>query len=302
MKLLGSYINGNINVKLYSDGTKERITEDDEFITEFPECADVCISTYCQNNCGFCYANCSSNGKDADLKSIIESGFFDNIHPYTELAINFNSDFDSNETLPFFLEYMKSKKVVVNATVNQKDFLNHYDKLLQLSNEKLIWGLGVSLSEVSEEFIIKIKDFSNAIIHIINGIVTPDQIKALADNDLKILILGYKHIGRGISNYKEAEDLINKRQQWIDNNLEIISRKFKVVSFDNLALEQLNVRRLLTEEEWGSFYLGDDGTSSFYVDLVNKYYARNSLGGTKYPIENDINECFKHMKEREVIK
>lgn len=35
--LLYYYQNGNYDVKIYSDGTKVRTTEDDEFIAQFPE-------------------------------------------------------------------------------------------------------------------------------------------------------------------------------------------------------------------------------------------------------------------------
>jgi len=59
---------------------------------------------------------------------------------------------------------------------------------------------------------------------------------------------------------------------------------FAVASFDNLAIEQLDVRRLLSDEEWNEFYGGDDGTFSFYINLVSGYFAKNSLSDVHYPI------------------
>lgn len=45
--LLHLYQNGNYDVKIYSDGTKVRTTEDDEFIAQFPENIDCKITNKC---------------------------------------------------------------------------------------------------------------------------------------------------------------------------------------------------------------------------------------------------------------
>ena len=50
------YENGNYIVKLYSDGSKFRITEGDiKLEPEFPESIDLKISNHCPYNCAFCH-------------------------------------------------------------------------------------------------------------------------------------------------------------------------------------------------------------------------------------------------------
>ena len=61
-----------------------------------------------------------------------------------------------------------------------------------------------------------------------------------------------------------------------DNCLDMI-KHFKLVSFDNLAIEQLDVKNKLNEKDWSKFYRGDDGHHTFYVDLVEEKFAKNSI-------------------------
>lgn len=296
-ELIGEYKNGNYNVRIYSDGTKIRETEEDEFIPEFPECMDVNVSTLCGNKCDFCYSNCSLEGKNADFDKYFNNGFFDGIRPYTEIAININSIWHPG--LINFLEKMKERKVIVNATINQKDFEKSITTLKRLTEEKLIWGLGISLNIVTEDFIEEVKEFPNAVIHVINGIVRPDQIKELSNNGLKLLILGYKQIGRGIDWYTKTGEKIKKRQSWINDNLKIMANKFEIISLDNLACEQLNVKSLISEKQYEERFLGKDGFTSFYLNLVNDTFALNSLSSENecYPIgDKTIDECFNFIK------
>lgn len=289
-KLLGQYKNSNAIVKLYEDGTKIRETEDDDFLpAERPETMDVCISEYCANDCQFCYAGCSKNGKHADFQKYAK--LLNSIPYLCEMAININSD-PHPDLIPF-LETMKDHNIIVNATVHQKQFTDNTDFYKDLTDKKLLHGLGISLIDPSELFIEKVKLFPDAIIHVINGIVTASQIESMYDNDLKMLILGYKQVGRGIDWYSKEGLQITKRQLWLNEHLLEMAKHFKIISFDNLAVEQLDVKRLVTQEQWDSRFLGDDGTISFYINLVQGYFAKNSLSDIHYPIEDKTaNECF----------
>ena len=53
-RLLGVYKNGNYTVKILSDGTKIRETEEDDFIPAFAENCDVKITDKCDGGCPFC--------------------------------------------------------------------------------------------------------------------------------------------------------------------------------------------------------------------------------------------------------
>lgn len=287
MKLIGSYKNGNYSVRLFSDGTKERITEDDEFIPSFAENCDVKITDKCDGGCPWCYEGCTENGKHGE---ILNYKFIETLHPFTELALNGN-DMSHPDLIPF-LKILKKKKVIANLTVNQKHFDQHYELLKALSDKGLIHGLGVSLVNPTEDFICKVKHIPNIVIHVINGIVTGEQLTALADHDLKLLILGYKYLRRGDDYFRKQSDDVDVNQAILSMSLRQVFQQFEVVSFDNLGIEQMNIRRFMTKEQWDEFYMGDDGKYTFYIDLVEGTFSKNSLSQVKYPIMDSIDKMF----------
>lgn len=112
------------------------------------------------------------------------------------------------------------------------------------------------------------------------------------DGNIKVLILGYKKFRRGINNYEiNSNKIENLKSDMYDNLAEIIQH-FKVVSFDNLAIKQLEVERLMSTDEWNEFYMGDDGKFTMYVDLVKKQFARSSISEKRYSITNNIKDMF----------
>lgn len=254
MELLGAYKNGNYRTLILSDGTKIRKTNDDEFIPDFAENMDIKITNCCDRNCLMCHEGSIPDGKHGD---IMNEKFIDTLHPYQEVAIG-GGDITTHPDLIPFLQKLKERKVIANITVNQIHFEQKQDLIKRLVNEKLIYGLGVSLVNPTEKFISLIKQYPNAVIHVINGILKPSDIEALGNNNLKMLILGYKQLRRGTDWYTEDHENIVVRQMWLKENICNIYDNFKVVSFDNLAIEQLNMRRFFTDKEWEEFYMGDD--------------------------------------------
>lgn len=291
MGLLGRYRNGNFVTTILSDGTKIRETKDDEFISAFAENMDIKICNYCDMGCKFCHEGSSINGKHGD---ILNEKFIDTLHPYQEVAIG-GGDATSHPDLIPFLKKLKEQKVIANMTVNQIHFEKKQELIKQLVDEKLIYGLGVSLVNPTKHFIELIKQYPNAVIHVINGVLKPSDIKALENNNLKILILGYKHLRRGNDYFETEQNDIEVKQQWLYENLEDIIQKFKVVSFDNLAIEQLDVKRLLTQEEWNEFYMGDDGKVTYYVDMVERKFAQSSTApfNKRYDLLDSVDDMFK---------
>ena len=81
-----------------------------------------------------------------------------------------------------------------------------------------------------------------------------------------------------------------------------VKKMFKVLSFDNLAIKQLDVKSLLTEEEWNKFYMGDDGTHTMYIDLVKNKYAQSSTSEERFDLLENINEMFLDIREKKVRK
>ena len=291
MNIIGRYKNGNYTVTILSDGTKIRENDMDFLEPAFAENCDVKITDKCDGGCEFCYEGCTVNGKHGD---IMNYKFIDTLHPYTELALNGN-DLSHPDLIPF-LEKLRSKKVIANMTVNQIHFERHYDFISELISKNLIYGIGVSLRKPTNEFIEKIQKFPNAVIHTINGVLTPEDYEILKDNDLKILILGYKHLRRGNDYYALNHIKVQQLQAWTYNNLKEMLNHFDVVSFDNLAIEQLDVKRLLSNEDWNEFYMGDDGTMTFYIDMVEGTFGKNSLSTDRYTIMDSIDDMFNKIR------
>lgn len=294
LKLLGVYKNGNYTVKVLSDGTKIRETLEDEFIPSFAENCDCKITDKCDGGCPFCYEGCTPNGKHGD---ILNYKFLDTLHPYTELAINGN-DMSHPDLIPFLMK-IREKKVIANLTVNQIHFERHQSLIRKLVDDKLIYGLGISLKEPTEEFISLVKIYPNAVIHVINGILSASDVEKLSDNNLKMLVLGYKQLRRGEDWYDKDHENIIAKQMWLKENLDKMLSHFEVISFDNLAITQLDVKRLMNEEQWEEFYMGDDGNYTFYIDMVDGTFGKNSLATERYPIMDSIDSMFqKILKKR----
>lgn len=288
------YKNGNYTVKFNLDnGTKIRETNDNEFIPSFAEGFDMKITDKCDGGCPFCYEGCTPNGRHGD---ILNYKFLDTLHSYTELAINGN-DLSHPDLVPF-MHKMRDKKIILNMTVNQIHFEKHFNVIKEWIDEGLIYGLGVSLKEPTDKFINMITQFPNAVIHVINGVVSVHDLSRLARHNLKVLILGYKNLRRGESYYEQNDDIVNALQEDLNKYLfpEIIDKSwFKVVSFDNLAIKQLYVQEHLPKEQWEEFYMGDDGNYTFYIDMVDGTFGKNSLATERYPIMDSIDEMFQKI-------
>lgn len=293
MNLLGVYKNGNFATKIFSDGTKIRETEDDEFIPEFAENMDIKISNYCDMGCKFCHEGSTKNGKHGD---VLNQKFIETLHPYQEVALG-GGDATSHPDLIPFLHKLKDRKVIVNMTVNQQHFEQKQELIKKLVDEKLIYGLGVSLVNPTDEFISLIQQYPNAVIHVINGILKPSDVEMLSDKNLKMLILGYKQLRRGGEWYSEDHENIIIKQMWLKEKLGGIIERFKVVSFDNLAIDQLEVKRLMSQEEWDEFYMGDDGSMTYYIDMVEQKFARSSTADfdKRYDLLDSVDEMFKKI-------
>ena len=292
--ILAQYQNGNVSVTLMSDGSKIRESVDDEFHPDFAENIDITISTRCSHLCDYCYANCMPNGR---VTSLEDYKIFDTIPKGTEIAININSEF-----LPGFekfLKHMKERGVFVNATIRQDDFEEKYNSFYDYCRKDLLRGVGISLLNPTPLFIRRTMSIPNAVIHVINGIVTKEQLDKMSDLGLKLLILGYKNVGRGINYQKNKVKAIKNNYYWLKENLESYIPKFKVVAFNNLSLEQLDVKNHLSDEEWEEFYQGDEGTSTFFLNLAEKYFARDSLSKVHYPIKGTVVDMF-HVIQKEV--
>lgn len=293
MELLGRYRNGNYVTTILSDGTRIRETNDDEFIPDHAENMDIKITNSCSAGCPFCHEGSTKDGKHGD---ILNEKFVDTLHPFQEAAIGGGNVLEHPDLI-LFLEKLKEKKVIANITVNQIHFEKEQELIRKLVDEKLIYGLGVSLVNPTERFISLMNQYPNAVVHVINGVLTESDVKVMENNNLKMLILGYKHLRRGNKYFEHEKERIESNQKWLYENLSDITNKFKVVSFDNLAIEQLNIKRLISDAEWNEFYQGDDGTSTYYIDMVERKFARSSTASfdKRYDLLDSVDDMFKKI-------
>lgn len=139
--LLHLYQNGNYDVKIYSDGTKVRTTEDDEFIAQFPENIDCKITNKCDMGCAFCHENSVVDGLHGNINHPILSM----LHPGQEIAIGGGNIFEHPDFEEFLIR-LKDLKVISNITVNQHhiEIEENLNKVCKWQKEKLVYGVGIS--------------------------------------------------------------------------------------------------------------------------------------------------------------
>jgi len=275
------YNNGNYQVTIESDGTKTRVCLDDEFKPTRPETLDINISNHCVHNCPFCYIDASTEGKHGKLDLPILL----NLKKGTEVAINYAK----HPGLYQFLQRMKHRGVISNMTVNQKDLDDESTRsfIEMLLEKELILGLGVSVNSIDTLYRI---DNNNVVYHVIAGITPIVVIEELIKHKSKILILGYKTKGRG--------ENVTPRLERIQNEIKrLLTINEGVISFDNNALQQLNIRDYVSKDIWTNHFMGEEGAFSMYVDTVDRKYYVSSTHEEGYDI-NDINieALFKHIQ------
>ena len=302
------YKNGNYYVGINLDtGTKFQYLpeslEHEGYKPEFAESVDMQITNKCSIGCPFCYADAKANNEHPDLKKYEK--LFDSFHPYTEIAINGN-DFDHPD-LDWFLKKMKEKKVIVNVTFHFLQFINAFESIKKYKDEGYIKGIGISFNNDIAMFVHKyimnpidippvrsfIKTNKDIVAHIIAGKFEKGILLAniVCLGIKKLLVLGNKNKGRN----KDTEyDIIDTKRV-----LYHYKRFFDVIAYDTLAIKQLDLKDDMTEEEYDLHYLGDDGTSSFYIDLcTGTYNISSSSNKEPYVIKDNesVDFMFKQIR------
>lgn len=288
-RLLAKYKNGNYNVEIYSDGTKVRWSDDDFFNADFPDSMDMKITNYCDMACPMCHEKSDKNGKHAKF----DQPFLNTLRKGTELAIGGGNPLSNPELIPFLVR-MKKQGVIPNLTVNEKHFLDNEELLQRLIDDKLIYGLGISLWSFDQKTLTFAKKNKNVVFHVIIGTEQIDKLKTIYNQGYKILLLGYKKFGRGEAFYSSE---VERKIAETNEKFEEITTGFDVVSFDNLALEQLDVKSRVSEKVYEECFMGEDGESTMYVDLVEEKFAVSSTSKVRYPLKDDIDSMFAVVKK-----
>lgn len=289
-----NYTNGNSIIDLYDDGTRV-IQFEDKLKLDYPLNIDIRVSTACSLGynpktgravCEFCHESARTDGKECDyneLKSILN-----HLPNGIELAIGGNK---ITQGLIEFLMWSSKKGFINNLTVNQLHINRDEFLITQLMSEKIVRGLGISYRNGYPINVNKIfYTHPNVVLHVIAGIDDVDNILSLPFQ--KILVLGYKKFGFGETYF--GDDVKRSLQEWYWYVKKLIDNK-EVVSFDNLALEQLNIKRFLPEKMWNEF---NQGEHSMYINAVDKFFSPSSRSSERKTFsETNIKDYFHYLEK-----
>lgn len=296
--LLRSYLNGNTNVEIYSDGTKIRSYEG-EPRPLYPESMDCKITNYCDNPlCAkWCHEMSNTSGKHADL--VLGLKLLEDFPSGCELAIGGGNPL-SHPGLCAFTKELSSRGVICNLTVNSYHVKSHRGQLFELIDKQYIKGVGISyFRRYIEDCDVVVSDTPNAVFHLILGVHTVDDLKLIAErySNPKVLLLGYKQYGNGSTYFNpKVEQALYK---WYTEIFAFFNIAGLTLSFDNLAIQQLNLKRFFPQKEWDKFYMGDDGTFTMFLDLVERKYTTSSTSSRRFNLVEDdtVQKIFTKIKQ-----
>lgn len=290
-----SYKNGNTNVELLEDGTKIRSWEDSVMPrSDFPESIDFKITNYCDMCCSYCHEKSTREGSHITFDNFDKIlNMLSTMPKGIELAIGGGNPLSVKDVQVLIMR-LKKAGFVCNLTVHETHVLKHRNLLTLLVRGGWVKAIGVSLrsrpdgsinSKLMEELSLLKKDGAQIVFHLLAGVHDVRMLDLLKDE--KVLILGYKSFGFG-------ENYISENSEAVEKSIYLWKIKFPsyinvvdTLSFDNLAIEQLNVRRIFTDRGWSTFYMGDDGTHSMYIDGDKMEVAQTSRSKERFKIEGD---------------
>ena len=293
--IITNYNNGNALVSIFEDGSRE-IEYENKLNLEYPLNIDIRVSSKCAFGlnpatnkafCSFCHESATTDGKECNYLEIQEK--LKDLPKGIELAIGAN---ELTDGLCLFLIWCYDKGYICNLTINQGHIKRDMNLLESAIRESYIKGLGISYrSKLKFDIPNTILDYPNTVFHVISGIDTYQEVEDLCLKGVKkILILGEKDFGFNKGNVDLTTRNHKEWYWWVSK----LFKKFEVVSFDNLAIEQLNIKRFFTQENWEIF---NQGEHSFYINAVNQTFAPSSRSSDAINWNNvSIKEYFKIKK------
>lgn len=291
MQVLHSYTNGNTKVVLFEDGSKER-TYDGVALPVHPESIDIKITNYCDAGCSFCHEKSTVAGQHGDLDKLAE--VLASLPAGVEIALGGGNPLSHPDLMPF-LKKAQAQGLVVNITINQKHLRPFKELILSIIAEGLVKGVGISYTSAGflPDIVPILLATDNVVFHLIMGINKVNDVKVLhsfcqtLDRTCKILLLGYKNFGFGINYYLKNKKIEDNKYSWYTQLAGYFKQESLVLSFDNLAIQQLKLRRYFTDEAWGNFYMGDDFVFTMYIDAIEQHLAPTSTSTNRTSFKNN---------------
>lgn len=297
MAPLRVYRNGNADIELFIDGTRKITYPDEGLHLDWPLNIDIRLSNRCQFGmnpktgkavCSFCHESATTNGDSGNLGELLK--VLEGIPDGVEIAFGVNF-------LPQgFEDFLKASGRVHNITLNQGFLANlrHVEEVRRLQSLGLVYGVGVSYRRGYQHFLPDLGE--NRILHVIAGIDSFNEVLYLRRRGVKkLLVLGEKDFGFNVGKV----DLQSPRhREWFYRVSELF-RAFDVVSFDNLALEQLQVSRFFDKEKWEVTYQGEH---SIYINAVTRTFHPSSRSSQSVSWdETTLQDFFKATEENQDV-
>lgn len=296
------YKNGNAIISLdLRDGTRIIEYPNNQPLTlETPLNVDIRVSTQCpygynqytkQSTCAFCHESALVDGQECDYDVLYETLVGQKLPRGTEIAMGVNEVTDG---LIKFVKNLHRLGLVVSITINER-YITEFGDVRLLEMMPYVFGLGISYRSLQGCLSLPdwIADYHNTVIHVINGIDDFEDVKELSVKYRKLLVLGEKDFG---FNSGKVDLNTPSHKQWKANIMQL-TKIFNIVSFDNLGLQQLDIRGKITDEEYKSFYQGEH---SLYINAVEQYFAPSSRtrDNIKRFDETDLRSYFKWCEQR----
>ena len=98
MKLLNTYMNGNVRISIFDDGTRICENDLDYFDFAYPTSMDCKITNRCPFMCPQCHEKSTPKGEHGDILNI---DFIDKLRAGTEMAIGGGAVTTHPDLLPF---------------------------------------------------------------------------------------------------------------------------------------------------------------------------------------------------------
>lgn len=298
------YRNGNAVVTLdLRDGTRIIEYPDNKPLTlQTPLNIDIRVSTQCpygynvetqKSTCAFCHESALVSGVECHY-GVLQQVLMDAKLPRgTEIALGVN---EVTDNLIQFVKNLWKLGLVVNITMNERYILQYGDTGLK-QMLPYVFGLGISYRSLQGCLSLPdwIAEYPHTVIHVINGIDDFDDVKELSVKYHKLLVLGEKDFG---FNRGKVDLSTPQHKQWKSNIMQL-TKIFDIVSFDNLGLQQLEIRGKITDEEYKSFYQGEH---SMYINAAEQYFAPSSRtrNNIKHFGETDLRSYFQYCEQAEL--
>jgi len=320
------YKNGNVQVSFDTSGlgVKTRSWPDGQDPqVDLPESMDLKVTNYCDLGdivasdgsvirqsvtCPYCHEKSNSRGKDGNLDLVFH--YVSQMHPGSELAIGGGAPL-THSGLDNFLEDCHESGIICNLTNNILHMRRDIEILKEYQRRKLLHGIGVSYRGVNSLRLMPDKkdiNYDKVVLHLIIGVHTKRDIEAIQDFYKSmgvtphILLLGYKTFGNG-SRFLNV--FVEQQLEWWKGEgiAKMLVEHEGTLAFDNLAIEQTNLKDQVSQDEWVKFFQGPDGTHTMYMDAVTGTFAQRSTSDQRFPLSKAVyptlQEVFNEVRNHE---